>query len=135
MGLEDYFKKQIDQLGKVLAQLIADMIGLKAQGQETEMVAVVDKALKNELGLDISALIAIPQDQFINELKSQTDINDSNLNSLAEILFNITIEHQNKEIKDKLLIRTLKIYEYLEKNDKTFSMDRHFKIEQIKREI
>jgi hypothetical protein len=90
MGFEDYFKKQIDQLGKVLAQLIADMIGLKAQGQEIEMIAVVDKTLKNELGLDISGLIAIPQDQFVEELKSQTNINDSNLNSLAEILFNIT---------------------------------------------
>ncbi len=133
MEQQDYLKKQIDQLGLVLAKLLGDILGLKSQGKETESILLVDKVLKNELGTDISELATIPKDKFIETLKLKGIIGNENLDRLADILLNIANENQDKNAKNKFLERVIEIYKFLEKNDKTYSFDRYLKIEKIKK--
>jgi hypothetical protein len=135
MGQEDYLKRQIDQLGQVFARLLGIIFELKNQGKETEIVAIVDKTLNSELGLDLSKLITIPKDTFIETLTQNKEISKESLDKLADILLNIADREQGNVTKDIILERVLEIYKYLENNDKTYSFERYLKMEKIKKDI
>ena len=70
MQQEDFIKRQIDQLGRVLAKILSDLSGLKTQGSLSERIEVVDQTLKNSLDLGIEDLISIPPNKFIWNTKS-----------------------------------------------------------------
>jgi hypothetical protein len=135
MRQEDYLLKQIDQLGQVLARLIGSILGLKNQGKETEIVSLVDKTLKNELDIDLSRLISIPKGRLIETIKQNKEISNENLDRLADILTEIANVEQNKVIQNLYFEHILEIYKYVEKNDKTYSLERYQKMERIKNEI
>lgn len=59
MEQRDYLKKQIDQLGQVLAKIFSDLLGLKNSGQINAGLEITSQALKNELDIDIQALLDI----------------------------------------------------------------------------
>lgn len=139
MQQEDWFMKQINLLGRVLGKILANLLGLKAQGQVGEGIETADQSLKSELDLDIDELTSIPADYFIETLKEGRNFNDDNLEKLADIFFLITEELDRKGTEadkmNKLYIRSLTIYEYLDETGSTYSVDRHHKIEKIKNAI
>jgi hypothetical protein len=53
MEQRDYLKKQIDQLGQVLAKLFSDLLGLTNSGQINAGLEITDQTLKNELDFDV----------------------------------------------------------------------------------
>ena len=129
MEQQDYLKRQIDQLGKVLAKIFSDLLGVKNSGQISIGLEITNQTLKSELNFDIQDLIDIPTDDFINSLKEQ-NLTDDNLDKLAEILLLIADNRQadNKTLYEKCLT----IYKYLEKTKNIYSLDRQWKIERIK---
>ena len=131
MEQQDHLKKQIDQLGRVLGKILSDLLGLKNQGQINDGIEITNKALKGELDLDMQALIDIQTDDFINTLKIEKNFNNENLDKLADILLLIA---DNKQDKDKKMLyeKCLTIYEYLEKTENVYSLDKQWKIERIK---
>lgn len=131
MEQEDYLKRQIDQLSRILGKILSGMIGLKNQGQISESIEMTNKTLKKELELDVQELIDIKTDNFITTLKSEKDFTDESLDKLAEILWVIADSRQDDDRK-KVYLKCLTIYEYLEKVEKTYSIDRQMKIAQIK---
>jgi len=135
MEQEDYLKKSIDQLGKVLSRLLGDILGLKNQGSLIEMISLVEETLKSELSIDLLALFSIPKNRLIETIQQNKEISNDNLDKLAEILSYIANEEKNKEKRNKFFEHILEIYNYLENNDKTYSIERYYKIEKIKKEI
>jgi hypothetical protein len=131
MEQEDYLKRQIDQLSRILGKILSGMIGLKNQGQISESIEMTNQTLKKELELDIQELIDIKTDNFIKTLKSEKDFTDESLDKLAEILLVIADSRQDGDRK-KVYLKCLTIYEYLEKVENTYSIDRQMKIAQIK---
>lgn len=131
MEQQDHLKKQIDQLGRVLGKILSDLLGLKNQGQINDGIEITNQALKGELDLDMQALIDIQTDNFINTLKIEKNFNNENLDKLADVLLLIA---DNKQDKDKKMLyeKCLTIYEYLEKTENVYSLDRQWKIERIK---
>ena len=130
MEQQDYLKRQIDQLGKVLAKIFSYLLGLKNSGQINEGLEITNKTLKNELNFDIQNLLDIPTDDFVNTLKEHKNLANDNLGKLADILLLIADNAQadNKKIYEKCLA----IYEYLEKAENIYTIDRQWKIERIK---
>ncbi|WP_353184040.1 hypothetical protein [Parapedobacter lycopersici] len=131
MAQEDYLKKQIDQLGLVLARLFSDLLGRKEKDQLDDGVETVNQALEDELGLDIQKLVDIPSDTLIDTLKTQKGLTNESLGKLADILLFIADnrEGDNKQLHEQCLT----IYEHLEKTDTTYVLDRRWKIERIKK--
>jgi hypothetical protein len=133
---EDYLKRQIDQLGRVLGKILADLTGLKARGQAGNGIEAADQALKNELNLDINELSSIPSGRFISTLMEDRKLSSETLEKLAEILFIIadTIEQspETRRRSQELYERSLLLYEYTDKSSTTYSFDRHQKIENLK---
>jgi hypothetical protein len=136
MQQEDYIKRQIDQLGKVLGLLLANLMGLKNQGNPSDSIEISNKILKSELSIDIDGIMVIPNDQFISTLKENRALSNQNLNQLSEILFLLAENAIDNNIrKNTLYEKCLIILEYIELTENAYSMDRHFKIDLIKSKL
>jgi hypothetical protein len=57
MEQRDLLKDQIEQLGKVLAKVLADIIGFKGQGQAVEGIQKTNEALQEEADINIESLL------------------------------------------------------------------------------
>jgi hypothetical protein len=114
MQEEDWIIRQINQLGRVLGIILADLIGLKNQGQMGEGIEAAEQALKNELNLNIDDLTSIPAEKFIKTLQEGNKLSDENFDKLADIFFLIAEELDqggtDNEKKKKLYERSLTIY-------------------------
>ncbi len=130
MEQQDYLKKQIDQLGQVLAKILSDLLGLKNKGQINNGIELTNQTLKTEIDFDIQELLDIPTDDFVNTLKKQRNLTNDNLAKLVEIL--LLIADNGQTDNKKLYEKCLTIYEYLEKAENIYSLDRQWKIERIK---
>ena len=135
MEERDYFKRQIDLLGKVLGKLLAELICKKSSGEITDGIEITNQVLKSELDIEIIDLINISNHEIIDFLKANKQLNDENLEQIVEILIlNIETNSENriKEIdRLNLLQKCLTIYNYIQANDKTFSFERNMKIQKI----
>lgn len=136
MEQRDYFQKQLDKLGRALGKVLADLSGLKSQGKVSLGIEISNKALKNELDLDIEDLILMQTEEFVDELKTKKKFTNENLGNLADILLlladNSHEEQEKNEKSIKLYEKCLSIYEYLGTTGTTYSFDWHSKIERIK---
>lgn len=129
MEQQDYLKRQIDQIGRIIGKILTDFIGLKNKGQINDGIELTNQALKSELDLDMDELINLTQDQFISTLIKKNLTNES-LNKFAEIL--LLIADNRKENPKELREKCIAIYEYLEKVDTIYSLDRQWKIERLR---
>lgn len=131
MGIEDRLKKQIDQLGKALAKALSDLMGLKSKGQVNDGIGSVNQTLKTELDLDLKAIAEMETEDFIQVLKVGKGVSNNSLAELADVLLLIADETE-MEYKGNLYQKCLLIYEYLEKNENIYSLERRWKIEKIR---
>ena len=135
MEEKDYFKRQIDLIGKVLGKLLADLIGTKNSNGLTGGIDITNQVLKDKLDLDIDFLIAIPKDKIIDFLKIEKGLSDENLELIAEILI-VNLRNSGNKMEEinriNLYEKCLKIYEHIEKFDKTYSFERNTKIQNIR---
>ncbi len=135
MEERDYYKRQIDLLGKVLGKLLMELIGKKRNGGLNDGVEITNQVLKNKLDVEINDLITISNDEIIDFLKLEKQLNDVNLEQIADLLLiNIETNSENR-IEDidglNLLEKCLKIYNYIQANDRTYSFERNIKIQKI----
>jgi hypothetical protein len=128
---QDYIRRQIDQLGRVLGKVLADLLGLKGQGKLTDGVEITDQILKTELDLDLQKLINIPNDNFINVLKEDKGFNNGHLDTLAQVLY-LLADTKDDSNRRAVYEKCLLIYEYLETEEHVYSFERQSRIERIK---
>ncbi len=137
MEQEDYFKRQIDQLGRVLGKILSDLCGSKSKGMISSGIDAANHDLKNELDMDTSFLVSIPASKLIDTLQQRKEMTVQNLDRLADILFTIAEGMDQpldgNENSRRLFERALLIYKYVDKSGPTYSFDRHFKMEIIER--
>jgi hypothetical protein len=136
MYRRDYFKKQIDELGRVLAKLLTDLLQLKNDGNTTIGTETTNEVLQKELTISLPQLLCIPEDAFIQELKNKR-VTDDNLNCLADILLVLAETGAEQDaLQQKLLYKKcLLLLEHVQGSDSTYSMERHEKIKRIKNMI
>ena len=95
-----------------------------------------DHSLKSELGLSVGELTSITTDTFIQTLQSVRNLNNDNLDILADILFLLAEapDHDGsaKDRRRKLYDRSLIVYEYLDATSMTYSFERHSRMEKIR---
>jgi hypothetical protein len=139
MQQEDYLIRQIDQLGKALGILLADLLRLKTQGQVSEGIQLAGQTLKVELGLDPDDLVSLPAEQFISKLKEEKKLSNENFDTLADLLVLFAedpgLRDTDPEKREKFYDRALLIYEYLDKTDSAYSYYRKLKIDNIKKAL
>ena len=131
MEQEDRLKKQIDQLGKVLGKILADLLGIKNQGDASISIDTIFVSFKTELDIDLEELIECPTDQLIEKLKTEKGFSPVHMELLADILY--TLEDGNDPGRQcDCMERALTIYEYSQMIDNNYSFERMNKINRIK---
>jgi hypothetical protein len=138
MEQRDYIQKQISQLGKVLLKMLNK---LREDKSDATIVNFQEhkQALEDKLDIDLNALIIKDADNFISYLLIDKNLSKEDLNIFAEILLLFAKNYPEGETESAkvktLLSGCLKVYEYLENVEATYSMDRHMKIEKIRRHL
>ncbi len=131
MERRDYFKKQIDQLGRVLGKILADFLALKSTSKVGEAIESVVQSLNTKLDLDPEMLADAPRSEIVDKLIRVYGFNNDNLELLANILLTAAEERQDDPLWKKLMGHSLTIFRYLETVDATYSLERRFKIDKI----
>lgn len=131
MEQRDYLKKQIDQFAEALAKLLSDLSLLKKENERSEFIELTNQTLKAQMDQDLEELLSISDETFVNILKTKK-IKNEGLDKLAEVLLFIADKEEPVEAK-RLYKKSLLLFEKLESVEPIYSMDRHRKIERIKK--
>jgi hypothetical protein len=132
MEQEDYLERQIGYIGRVLEKILFHLLGFKNRGQINEGIEITNQILKQEIDFDIQDLLDIPTDSFIKTLVSTKSFCNANFEKLAEY-FLLIADNTEDNKREMLYEKCLVIFEYLEKAESTYSLDRQWKIEQLKK--
>lgn len=129
MPQEDYIKREIDKLGKVLAKALADLLGLKSTGNFQDGIKSVNDILQSELKTDINILSNLPENDLLPFLANK-NLNNNHLELIADLLFESAAECSIEECRNKYS-RALLIYRFVTENDISYSINRHYKIDMV----
>ncbi len=59
MEQRDLLRDEIEQISKVIAQIVANLLGLKSKGSIMQGIEITNEQLKTELNIDIEALLQL----------------------------------------------------------------------------
>jgi hypothetical protein len=126
MRQDDFFLNQIDILGRILGQAIAELLQLNSTNNILQIDAI-NEAFKSGLDFDLNEIKTIPEDDFLDLLLKNPKINLDNLEKLAETLR--LLSNKSNFDFDKI---ALNLYLYVEEKSTTYSSDRISKIKLLK---
>lgn len=133
MERRDYLTKQIDQMAQVLGKILADLLGLKNQGQIGDGIELVSMSLKEQLKYDLEGLLEMPTAEFVQALRNDRQLSNESLERLADIFLTIADNDEHNPARNNILYeKSLVLYEYLERSETTYSMERSKKIARLR---
>jgi hypothetical protein len=136
MEQKDYLLREVEKIGVALCSILNGFFGDK----ENLAIKISNKfeqtneKLLNEIGFDLNHFISIDESAFSDYISKFNGINTTNLELLAELIFQIGINEKSDK-KNILLNKALQVLELCNKTDKTYSFERANKIERIKKSI
>ncbi len=131
MGQEDYLKRQLDQLGQVLAKMLSGLLGLKNKQSLEEGIEQTNQALKAELGFTSDELMALENEELVRILENEKGFKKSHFEKLADLF--LFLAEQSSELKKRKLLyeKCLILFKHIEQSENTYSFERHAKVEEI----
>ena len=133
MVRRDFLLRQFEELGRVLGQILVNLLGLKHSSTASLQIEETFQTLRDEVDLDIDQLLEVPPDKFVQVLQENKAMNDANLDRFAAILFHIAENTEDKEKATLFYERSLIIYGYLDHSSDVYSFDRSYYLEQIRK--
>lgn len=132
MEHRDYLQRQFDRLGKALANALSKLYGFDSSARLSEGMELLNEVLMEELDLDLDGILIIADEAFINYLLNELRVSHSSMEKLAEVM---VLMSKNGENGQNLLKKSLLIYEFLQVNSETYSLERAALMERIKNEL
>lgn len=130
MERRDYLKKEIDLIGAVLGLILSKLSDLKSKGPvEDNQERMARQSLEEQLQIDLTALLQMPETEMVPFLKTQRNFSNKNLAVFSEILWKLIEE---KTAVPNLMPSCLNLLLYLEQTEKDYDLQRHWKIMQLK---
>lgn len=128
--------RQVQQMTQVLSKILIQVLKLKKSESATEIINYTNEQLKEALDFDIDEFSSVLEEKGLEYLIAEKNFNNENLNIFADILFELAKhcfeEPSSHQQSLKLYSQSLMIYEFLEADAKTYSIDRNVKISKIK---
>jgi hypothetical protein len=133
---QDYIMRQIQQFFQVLNTILTQVIKLKQEQGQAEAMTYTNEVLVEEFEFNLDELAIIIKEQGISALKNETSFNNDHLEILGDIFYEIAdIGFEDPEKHQQSLSyfeHSLMLFEFIEYDDKTYSIDRNLKITKIK---
>ncbi|MFM7024218.1 MAG: hypothetical protein ACKOXB_14690 [Flavobacteriales bacterium] len=114
-------KKQIEELGRVLGNVLGALLGMKQKGDVTRSIDFTAEALKSDADLDLYHLLSLSPEEMLHFLIHDKKFRPQHL----EILADIFAELPEQELRASLL------YRYAQLNSDTFSVALQYKITSV----
>jgi len=102
-----YQRDYILNEARKLAQLLAKLMGLKAEGAHEEYLQQFDKALQNEYNVELDELLQLSEQDFKEKMLQQT-YSPEKLNALSKLLY-VFAEPFENDPKTKLTLKKILI--------------------------
>jgi hypothetical protein len=134
----DFLLKQMEEFARVMNKIISEILRLKNEGKTDEAYALAKDSLIEKFELDMENILALTIDDFRKVVVENTTSNPVQLNYLAELLYTtaeLLKEKEEHHKADDLFRKSLMLYEYLNKTERTYSPERQEKIANITRQI
>jgi hypothetical protein len=131
----DYLMQQIEQMGQVLGQMLAYLLGLKQRGATSLSLDEIRQVYDDRLNLPLSLILETPADRIIQLLTEKVKYLDRHLEKMADVLKETGDLYQasgDPESARALWEKALLIYTHLQETDSSFSMERMQKISRLK---
>lgn len=128
--------RQIQQLTQVLNSILTQVLRIKQHGHVEEIVAYTNKVLNGQFGFDLAELTTIIDEKSIPAFKNEIGFTNDHLNILADILYELADngfnnpENHNESLT--LFAKSLQLYEFIEHDERIYSIDRNLRITKIK---
>jgi hypothetical protein len=127
----DYLMQQIEQLGQVLGQMLAYLLGLKGHGSASLSLDEIRQVYDDRLNLPLDLILNTPKARIIRLLTEKVNYMDRHLEKMADVLNETGDLYEASGDPDNagdLWEKSLLIYTYLQETDRSFSMERMQKI-------
>lgn len=117
---EDYLKRMLDEMGRVLGKVLFNIISAPVHGEVTPFVEKARQQLLSELDLDISGLLEMENKALVGRLRSRS-FNNPLLEQLAIILYELGRRMEDRKERLKLYLKAKCLLQELNRSDKTYS--------------
>jgi hypothetical protein len=132
MEQKDYILREIQKISILLRYLLGKILPVKSFEEIKKINEEINQEFLKNLGYDLEALVNISKNKFDEEFGSNKGFNLENIELLADLLYNASVK--STDTKQKVLKKSLELYEYVNETGKTFSFEREIKIGKIKNE-
>lgn len=133
---QDFIMRQVQQMTQVLNRILTQVLRIKNLEEQTDALTYLDKELLKELGFDLDEILVIGDEEQLLSFLKKTGFNFENLNILADIIFEVAEDKFNDPEQHskslKLFSKSLFLYEFLEKSENIYSIDRNVQISKIR---
>jgi hypothetical protein len=133
MEQKDYLMREIEKIGLLLRAIIGSLFNNKENLSltvETHFEKTKEMLL-DEIGFDLTKFLKLNEMDSNTYLLQFKGINSENIELLAEIMAQFGIKDQSDD-KSLYFKKAIQLYEFCERTDKTFSLNRERKIKEIK---
>lgn len=126
----------MDQMGRVLGKLLADLLSIKSEGIPNEASELVNTVFEKEIGFDFDEIIKTKPEDLLQFLFGEKKFDEFHIEHIANILFELGSE-PDKSIDEKQLYfsRAEVLYNWLNSIRKVFSFDFMLKLNAMKNEL
>jgi hypothetical protein len=130
----DYLMQQIEQMGQVLAQMLAYLLGLKRTGLTSLSLDEIRQNYDDRLNLPLDLILETPGEKIIQLLTEKVKYMDRHLEKMANVLSetaDLYDETGDHDTARDLWVKALIIYTHIQDTDNAFSMERMQKISRL----
>lgn len=127
--------RQIEQLGQVLAQLLARILNIKQENPGGLSLDEIREIYSDELDLSLELILETPADEIITLLTSRVKYMDRHLEKMAGILVETAGLYDREgqaETARNLREKCIILYEHLQDTSGDYSLERVMKISELK---
>lgn len=136
MEQRDFLMRQIEMLAIFLRKLIAKLLQLEESGETDGLLQLAEHAFTAELKINLQELAVMDNESFFEFLKER-NFNAGHLEDFAKVLYLLgkTDGVEVSLTKMNYLQKSLLIFEKLEQESESFSIERNKRIQEIERMI
>jgi hypothetical protein len=130
--------QQIEQMGQVLAQLLAYLLGLKGTGSASLSLDEIRQNYSDKLNLPLDLILETPGEKIVQLLTEKVKYMDRHLEEMGDILCETALVFEDAGDRDTsrdLNMKALIIFSHLQDTENSFSMGRMQKISWLKEKL
>jgi len=134
MEQRDYILREIEKISVMLLAMLGKFRRIKSKKQFEQERAMIDSELEEAGELSIDKLILFSEEEILSFINKNKGFDHRNMELLAELLITFARnlpENESRNLNQKALL----ILEYIDRETRTFSMDRSLKISSLKEKL